>query len=111
MIRAIWIVAGLWIAVLGAIVHRHGSEVAGIDVPWGLIVASAPLVPLALLADRTVSLGAVALLIGWALVLMLQGSISPGDYLIGNDALGWIHTALGLGCLAAVVVRNSRLAR
>ncbi|MFT4299628.1 MAG: hypothetical protein QM597_08345 [Aeromicrobium sp.] len=106
MIRGLWALAGLVVGVLGALVHHHGHAW-----PWGLPVALAPLGPLALLADRTVSLGSAALLVGWGLVLMLQGSMSPGDYLIADDGIGWAFTLLGLGCLIGVMLGNSRLKR
>ncbi len=96
---------------LGAVVHRHDADVLGLDVPWGLLVAVAPLVPLGVVADRTVSLGSSSVMIGWGLVLVLQGSTSRGQYLIADDALGWTFTLLGLALLVAVVLRNSRLRR
>ncbi len=96
---------------LGAVVHRHEADVLGLEVPWGLLLAVAPLVPLGLVADRTISLGSAALMIGWGLVLVLQGSTSRGQYLIADDAVGWTFTVLGLALLVAVVLRNSRLRR
>lgn len=109
--RVLWGGVGLYVAVLGAAVHRHHDAVLGVTVPWGLLVALAPLVPLALVAERTVRLGSAALLIGWGLVLMLQGTVAPGSYLVASDALSWIYTIVGLGCLVAVVLRVSRLRR
>lgn len=96
---------------LGAVVHRHDADLLGLDVPWGLLLAVAPLVPLGLVADRTVSLGSASLMIGWGLVLALQGSTSRGQYLIADDSVGWTYTLLGLALLVAVVLRNSRLKR
>lgn len=96
---------------LGAVVHRHEADVLGLEVPWGLLLAVAPLVPLGLVADRTISLGSASLMIGWGLVLVLQGSTSRGQYLIADDAVGWTFTVLGLALLVAVVLRNSRLRR
>ena len=96
---------------LGAVVHLHDADVLGLDVPWGLLVAVAPLVPLGLVADRTVSLGSASLMIGWGLVLVMQGSTGRGQYLIADDAVGWTFTLLGLALLVAVVLRNSRLRR
>lgn len=91
--------------------HRHDGGVLGLEVPWGLVVAVAPLVPLGLVADRTVSLGSAALMIGWGLVLVVQGATSRGQYLIADDAVGWTFTLAGLALLVAVVLRNSRLRR
>ncbi len=91
--------------------HRHDAAFVGLDVPWGLLLAVAPLVPLGLVADRTVTLGSASLMIGWGLVLVLQGATSRGQYLIADDALGWTFTLLGLALLVAVVLRNSRLRR
>ncbi|MEG9226646.1 hypothetical protein [Aeromicrobium sp. Sec7.5] len=91
--------------------HRHDADLLGLDVPWGLLLAVAPLVPLGLVADRTVSLGSASLMIGWGLVLALQGSTSRGQYLIADDSVGWTYTLLGLALLVAVVLRNSRLKR
>ncbi|GAA1751584.1 hypothetical protein [Aeromicrobium alkaliterrae] len=82
----------------------------GLDVPWGVAVALLPLVPLVLVADRTVSLGGAALMIGWGSVLVLQ-STSPGQYLIGDDPIGWTYTLLGLALLVIGVIVNSRLRR
>ncbi|WP_229051676.1 hypothetical protein [Aeromicrobium sp. Leaf350] len=97
--------------VLGAVVHRHDADLVGVDVPWGLLVALAPLVPLVLVADRTVSLGGAAIMIGWGAVLVLQSSASPGQYLIGDDPVGWTYTLLGLALLVVTVIGNSRLRR
>ncbi|MCK5891744.1 MAG: hypothetical protein KAG51_08585 [Aeromicrobium sp.] len=96
---------------LGALVHRHDTGVLGVDVPWGLLLAVAPLVPVGLLADRTVSLGSAAVMIGWGLVLVLQGATGRGQYLIAGDRVGWTFTLLGLALLVAVVLQNSRLRR
>ncbi|MFT4189061.1 MAG: hypothetical protein QM621_10835 [Aeromicrobium sp.] len=111
MIRGLWALAGLVLGVLGALAHRHDVHAVGLDLPWGIVVAVAPLVPVALVADRAVSAGSAAVLIGWGLMVALQGSISPGDYLVANDLVSWAFLGLGLGCLGGVVLGNSKLRR
>lgn len=111
LIRVVWGCVGLYVAVLGAVVHRHDDTVLGVSVPWGLLLALLPLVPLALLAEQTVRLGSAALLIGWGLIMALQGTVAPGSYLVASDAISWTYTIVGLGCLVAVVLRVSRLRR
>jgi len=105
------VLAGLYLGLLGAVVHRHGSDVAGADVPWGLVLALLPLAPVALVADRTVSQGGAAVLVGWGLVMALQGAVAPGSYLVANDVTGWAFTLVGLGLLVAVAVVKPRLRR
>ena len=96
---------------LGALVHRHDTGVLGVDVPWGLLPAVPPPVPVALPAHRTASPGSAAVMIGWGLVLVLQGATGRGQYLIAGDRVGWTFTLLGLALLVAVVLQNSRLRR
>jgi hypothetical protein len=100
---------GAYVALIGAAVHRHRSEVLGVDWPWGMALALGGMAIVAFAAERILRLGASWFAIGWSLVLLGQ-SLSPnGSYLVASDWLGYAYSLLGLGSLGVIIVRSSRV--
>lgn len=111
MRRVVLVLLGAYVCLLASVVHRHTARALGVDWPWGLVLALAVSVVVALGAERVQRVGAAWFGLGWAALLVLQ-QLAPGDsYLVAADALGWTFTSLGLGGIAVVVVRASRLER
>ena len=106
--RAGLLLLGAYVAVVGAAVHRHRSELFAVDWPWGLVLAVGAAAAAALAAGRVMRLGAAWFTLGWAAVLVAQSLQPGGSYLVASDALGYTYSLLGLGTLAAVVVRDAR---
>lgn len=105
------VLLGAYVALVGAVVHRHRVELLGVVWPWGLALALVATVAVALAAGQVGRVGATWFALGWAVVVMGQ-SLSPrGSYLVAADWLGWAYTLIGLGSLGAIIVRDSRLER
>lgn len=102
---------GAWVGLLGAVVHRTASDVAGVDLPWGLVLTVATVLLCAMACEHAVRVGAAWFGFGWTLVLLAQQVRPSGSYLVAADALGWAYTVGGLGACAAVVVLAPRLGR
>ena len=102
---------GAYVGLVGGAVHRHTVELLGIHWPWGLVLALAVITAVAAGAERIARLGASWFAIGWSLVLLGQ-SLSPnGSYLVAADWIGYAYSVLGLGLLAVIIVRGSRVQR
>jgi hypothetical protein len=102
---------GVYVAVVAAAVHRHRAELVGVDWPWGLVLALGASVVVAVAAGRLVRLGSAWFTLGWAVVLVGQSLAPGGSYFVAGDALGYTYTALGLGSLTLIVIRDSRTPR
>lgn len=112
MIRRLGLVLlGLYVALVGAIVHRHSVEIWDIAWPWGLVLAVVTTAAVAVAAGRIDRLGEAWYSLGWMLVLVVQSLAPGGSYLVANDWLGWCYSGLGAGSLWAVMIRSSRLQR
>jgi len=102
---------GAYVALIGAVVHRHRVELLGVDWPWGLVLALGASVAVAMGAGRLGRLGETWYALGWAAAILAQ-SLSPnGSFLLAGDWLGWAYSLLGMGSLGVVIVRNSRVER
>ena len=102
---------GVYVALIGAVVHRHSTELLGVDWPWGLVLALGVIGAVAVAAERIARLGASWFAIGWSVVLLGQ-SLSPnGSYFVAADWLGYAYSLLGLGSLGVIIVRSSRNSR
>ncbi|MEH3034030.1 MAG: hypothetical protein PGN07_08305 [Aeromicrobium erythreum] len=102
------VVLGLLVGVLGAVEHRQRTDLGGIDLPWGLVLALGAAWCVALAADRLVVLGSAWFTVGWGSVLLLQQLGGDGSYLVADDGLGWAFMVGGLAGLVLVVVWASR---
>lgn len=102
---------GVWTGLVGALVHRAGLDVAGVQVPWGLLAALLVTALVAIACDGLVRVGAAWCGLGWTLVLMGQQVGTSGSYLVAGDALGWWFMGAGLGVFVAVLALAPRLVR
>ena len=102
---------GIYVALVGGAVHRHSSELQGVDWPWGLVLTLGVLGAVAAAAERIMRLGASWFAIGWSLVLLGQSLSSNGSYLVASDWIGYAYSLLGLGSLGVIIVRSSRVER
>lgn len=101
MRRAILVVLGAYLCVIGAVVHRHTVHAIGVQWPWGLALAILATYVVVLGAARFAPLGGAWLGLGWGVALMAQQLSPSGSYLVASDWLGWSFTA---GCLGAIVL-------
>lgn len=102
---------GVWVGVVGTVVHRMSADVADVTVPWGLALALVTVLVTAWACERAVRVGAAWFGFGWTLVLLAQQVRSSTSYLVAADTLGWAWTFGGLGMCAAVVALVPRLGR
>jgi hypothetical protein len=102
---------GAYVGLIGGAVHRHSVELGGIHWPWGLVLALAVLAAVAAGAERIARLGAAWFAIGWSLVLLGQSLSPDGSYLVAADWIGYVYAVLGLGSLAVIIVRGSKVQR
>lgn len=109
--RLVVVLLGVWVGVLGSVVHRTTGDVGAVTLPWGLALALLTVVAVAVACDERVPVGAAWFGLGWTLVLLGQPLQPSGSYLVAGDALGWAYLGGGLGCCAAVVVLAPRLGR
>lgn len=104
---------GVVVAVAAVLAHRTAGEVAGVEVPWGVV--------LAVLGSVAVSLGVGAVTqaawpvagygIGWcAIVLLLLAGRPEGDYLVAGDGRGWGFLVGGSLSVVVVTLRGVLLA-
>ena len=100
---------GVYVGLVGAVVHRHSVELLGVDWPWGIVLALGAACAVAAAAGRVVALGASWFAIGWSVVLLGQSLSPSGSYFVAADWLGYAYSLLGLGSLGVIIVRNSRV--
>ncbi|MGI9086071.1 MAG: hypothetical protein ACR2FE_12435 [Aeromicrobium sp.] len=105
------VLLGVYVALIGAVVHRHTTEVGGVHWPWGLALALVATVAVALAAGRIGQVGEAWYALGWTVVLIVQSVAPGGSFLVANDWFGWVYSSLGMGSLGVVIVRSSRLDR
>jgi hypothetical protein len=103
--RAALVIVGVYLCLVGALVHRQAAYIHGVTWPWGLVLVLAATVAVVRAAMGFSRLGAAWLGLGWAFALtglQLWYKFWPGhSYLVTTDWLGWGFTA---GCLGAIVV-------
>lgn len=109
MRRAALGLLGLYVCVLGAVVHRHVWVVGGIEWPWGAVLATAATYVVALAAGLVVRLGAAWFALGWAVGLLALQWSPGGSYLVATDWLGWGFTVSSLGVVVLAVLKPPRL--
>jgi hypothetical protein len=107
--RAVLLLLGAYVGVVGALVHRHTWRVGGIDWPWGLVLAVVATYVLVLAAGMSLPVGGAWFALGWGAALVVQQLAPGGDYLVAADGLGWSYVGAGLGAIVLGVVRPPRL--
>ena len=100
MKRAPLVLAGAYLCVVAAIVHRHTVGIGGTPVPWGLILALAATAAVVLAASEVVRVGGAWLGMGWAAMLTALQLSPGGSYLVATD---WIGLTFAAGSLALIV--------
>ncbi|KQY59946.1 hypothetical protein ASD11_10600 [Aeromicrobium sp. Root495] len=98
------VLVGLYVGVLGAVMHRARLDDGPLVLPWGLVLGLGAAALLAWTASLLVRAGAAWFALGWTAVLLLQGLGGAGSYLVGSDGWGWAFMGLGLSLLVLVVV-------
>ncbi|RYY45321.1 MAG: hypothetical protein EON53_10870 [Actinomycetales bacterium] len=109
--RLVVVLLGVWVGVLGSLVHRTTVEVMGADRPGGLVLSLVTVALVAVACGFAVRVGAAWFGLGWTLVLLLQQLQPSGSYLVAADAIGWTWMIGGLGVCAAAVLLAPRLER
>lgn len=109
--RLVVVLLGVWVGVLGSLVHRIRFEMVGVDWPGGLVLSLVAVALVAVACGQGVRVGAAWFGLGWTLVLLLQQLQPSGSYLVAADGLGWTWMAGGLGVCAAAVLLAPRLER
>ena len=104
-------VLGLAVAVLGLFAHRDTAQVAGMDLPWGLVVALLTAFTLVCAAGALAGAsGAACAAAGWVACVLLALSGRPeGDYLLAADAIGQGYLWGGLATVAVAFAVGVRL--
>lgn len=107
MTRILSLLAGFYVGVLGAAVHRVHQTVADIEIPWALALAvvTTALV-MAYLANKR-WLGEF-FAIGWTAAMVFCTGISSRGYLVELNAYGIAFLLFCFGALMTVLVRTPR---
>ena len=101
---------GIYLCIVGSIVHRHVVVVGTIAVPWGLALTVATTYVVVIAAARVVPVGGAWLGMGWAVALIAQ-QFSPGSsYLVASDWIGYSFIVGSLGAIVLGVLRPNTLA-
>ncbi|MEO6472163.1 MAG: hypothetical protein ABIR57_09535 [Aeromicrobium sp.] len=99
---------GLYVCLIATISHRHVAVVAGVDIPWALVLGCVAAYSIARAARNWSRQGDLFFSLGWALGLAIP-MISPGgSFLIAQDWLGISFLLGGLIALALAVFRQPR---
>ncbi|UYM06205.1 DUF6113 family protein [Solicola gregarius] len=107
VIRVALVLAGAVVCLAALVAHRHQWSLAGIDLPWGLVLALGTtylVVRAGALLDAGRA-GAVCVAAGWVVAFFYLFSGRPeGDYLFASDWLGYSMLIGGLVVVGAAVV-------
>lgn len=109
--RAGLTVLGIYVCLLGAIVHRQVWRAADVTWPWGLVAVVAVTFVVTVAATRAMHLGGAWLALGWAAALLALQWSPGGGYLVASDWLGLSFTVGCLGVIVLCVVLRPRLER
>ncbi|AWB93044.1 hypothetical protein [Aeromicrobium chenweiae] len=109
MRRAALVALGLYVCVVGAIVHRHVGVVGGVEWPWGAALAAAVTYVTAVAAGVLERRGAAWFALGWAVGLLSLQWSPGGSYLVAADWLGWGFTVSSLGVVVLAVLKPPRV--
>lgn len=109
MLRAVLVVVGAYVCLLGAVVHRQVWVAAGVTWPWGLVVSVVVIALVAVAAGDMTRIGGAWLALGWAGALLLLQWSQGDSYLVASDWLGLAFTAASLGVIVLAVTVRTRL--
>lgn len=104
---------GFAVAATALPAHRQASWIAGVVLPWGLVLALAAAVGCGL-ALRGAGWATVGFALGWSLLLVALMPGGPGgDYVYVNDVRGWglLGGGVVVGALLVAMGTGSRRAR
>ncbi|GAA3514371.1 hypothetical protein GCM10022234_06490 [Aeromicrobium panaciterrae] len=94
------VLAGAYLCVVAAIVHRHTVGLGGTRVPWGLVLALVATAAVVLAASELVRVGGAWLGLGWAAMLTALQLSPGGSYLVATD---WMGLTFAAGSLVLIV--------
>ncbi|MEO6606009.1 MAG: hypothetical protein ABIN55_10385 [Aeromicrobium sp.] len=109
--RITLVIVGAYLCVIAALVHRHSDEIAGVRVPWGLILALASSLAVVLAASEWMRVGGAWLGLGWAGMLTALQLSPGGSYLVATDRVGLTFAAGSLALIVWGALRSPRVER
>lgn len=105
--RAALTFLGLYVCTIASIVHRHTTEVLGLDIPWAMVLGFVAAYSIARVVRLWTRSGDLFFALGWAIGLTVPMLSPGGSYLIAQDWLGITFLAGGLAALALAIIRTS----
>jgi hypothetical protein len=109
VLRAVLVVVGAYVCLLGAVVHRQVWVAHGVTWPWGLVAAVVVTALVAVAAGDATRIGGAWLALGWAGALLLLQWSQGDSYLVASDWLGLAFTVASLGVIVLAVTLRTRL--
>lgn len=106
--RAALTLLGLYACLIATLAHRRTTEVFGVEVPWGLLLALVAAYSIARAVDPWARLGAAFFGLGWAVGLTVPMFSPGGSYLVAQDWLGLSFLLGSMAAIALAVMRRSR---
>lgn len=101
MSRAVLVILGIYVCLLGAVLHRQVWRAGDVSWPWGLVAVVGMTCVVTLAANRVARVGGAWLALGWAAALLALQWSPGGSYLVASDWLGMTFT---VGCLGGIVI-------
>lgn len=101
MLRVALVALGVYVCLLGAVLHRQVWHAGGVDWPWGLVVAIAVTGVVTIAANGVLRIGGAWIGLGWAVGLLALQWSPGGGYLVASD---WLGQAFTMGSLGSIVV-------
>jgi hypothetical protein len=99
--RAGLAVLGVYVCLLGAVVHRQVWRAADTTWPWGVAAVVVATLLVSLAANQVIRRGAAWVAVGWAVALLALQWSPGGGYLVASD---WLGMSFTVGCLGVIVV-------
>ncbi len=100
MLRAALSFLGIYVCLLGAVVHRQVWRVGDTSWPWGLVAAIIVTALVTLAANVLMRIGGAFIALGWSVGLLALQWSPGGGYLVASD---WLGLSFTVGCLGAIV--------
>ncbi|MCU1679086.1 MAG: hypothetical protein JWM93_3844 [Frankiales bacterium] len=92
---------GLYVCLLGAVVHRQVWRMADVTWPWGLVAVVLVTCLVTTAGNYAIPIGGAWIALGWAAGLLALQWSPGGSYLVASDWLGYSFT---VGCLGGIVL-------